>query len=179
VAVGEETYGFSLPSLGLPADGSEIAARAEVAWRSLKTLVWHERLAGSPTAVIHSVFRVVAPDELSYTIEGGSSSIIIGGARWDRPTPTAKWQRSTQEPPIRQPTPFWANADDARVLGSTVVGGRKAWLVSFFDPGTPAWFTATIDKANYRTLELTMTAASHFMHHVYGPFDAPLTLHAP
>ncbi len=46
---------------------------------ALKTLVWHERLAGSPTDVIHTVYVAVAPDELSYTITGLSAAIIIGG----------------------------------------------------------------------------------------------------
>jgi hypothetical protein len=26
---------------------------------------------------------------------------------------------------------------------------------------------------------LGMTAVAHFMHHVYGPFDAPFELHPP
>jgi hypothetical protein len=37
----------------------------------------------------------------------------------------------------------------------------------------------SIDRATGRTLELDMIAASHFMHDVYGPFDAPLRLAPP
>jgi hypothetical protein len=36
-----------------------------------------------------------------------------------------------------------------------------------------------IDKHTHRTLELRMTAAGHFMHHRYGPFNAPLTISPP
>jgi hypothetical protein len=80
---------------------------------------------------------------------------------------------------VRQPQPFWQQAADAHLLGSERIGGRDVWHVSFFDPSTPAWFEAWVDKANGRTLQLDMTAASHFMHDVYGPFDAPLQLTPP
>jgi hypothetical protein len=43
----------------------------------------------------------------------------------------------------------------------------------------PAFFTVWIAKATGRTLELRMTAAAHFMHHRYGPFDAPEQIRAP
>ncbi len=51
--------------------------------------------------------------------------------------------------------------------------------MSFFDPATPGWFLATIDRATYRTVDLHMIATAHFMHDTYGPFDAPLTLDPP
>ena len=153
-------YRFALPALRpAPPDGTGIVDGAATTWRGLKSLVWRERLAGSPTAVIHSVFRAVAPDRLSYAIDGGSSAVIIGGTRWDRESSTAPWERSPQNPPVSQPTPFWAQVEDAHIVGTTDVGGRKAWVVSFFDPTTPAWYTATIDEQNHRTLRLQMTAA--------------------
>jgi hypothetical protein len=179
VTVTKEAYAFTLPSVRLPADGARIVERAAQVWRGLKTLVWRERLAASPTNVIHTVVRAVAPDELSYTIAGGSAAVIIDGTRWDRSSPAGRWQSRPQNPPLRQPSPFWASAHDARVLGPEQSGGRGVWLVSFFDPSTPAWYLAAIDKQSYHTLELTMTAASHFMHHVYGPFDVPFRLHPP
>lgn len=178
VSLGKSSYAFSLPGGPLP-DGTRIVDRAAAVWRGLRTLVWRERLAGTPTDAIHTVYQVVAPDELSYTIAGGSSAVIIGGTRWDRPSPAAHWVRSIQDPPLRQPQPFWVGAVDARILGSGVMGGRKVWDVSFFDPTTPAWFEARIDKQNGRTLELWMTATSHFMHDVYGRFDLPLRLRPP
>jgi hypothetical protein len=82
-------------------------------------------------------------------------------------------------PPVRQPQPFWASYTDARVLGDGRVGGRPVWIVSFFDPITPAWFEARVEKSTGRTLLLGMTAAAHFMRHVYGPFDAPFQLQPP
>jgi hypothetical protein len=105
--------------------------------------------------------------------------VIIGGSRWDRPSPTAKWQRSSQDPQVRQPVPFWVLQTDARILGTAQVGGRSVWRVSFFDPVTPAWFEAYVDKQTSRTLELHMIAASHFMDDVYGPFNSGLDLSPP
>ncbi len=179
VALGASTYDFALPaSLRLP-DGAATVAHAGVVWRGLKTLAWHERLAASPTEALNTVYTAVAPDQLAYTISNRSSAIIIGLRRWDRPTPTAPWTESVQNPPVRQPVPFWAGVTDARVIGSGVVGGRPVWEITFFDPVTPAWFEAKIDKQNGHTLRLEMTAVAHFMRHVYGPFNAPYRLHPP
>jgi hypothetical protein len=179
VSLGSSSYPFTLPAtLRLPS-GTAKVARAGVVWRGLQTLVWHERLAASPTEVVNTVYKAVAPDELAYTIDKRSSAIIIGLRRWDQATPSSRWVRSVQNPPVNQPVPFWAGVSNARVIGSVSVGGRPAWEITFFDPVTPAWFDATIDKENGHTLLLGMTAVAHFMHHVYGPFDAPFELHPP
>jgi hypothetical protein len=179
VSLGARTYAFVLPpSLDLR-DGTATIVRASRVWRALQTLVWHERLAASPTDALHTVYRAVAPDGLAYTIERRSSSIIIGTKRWDRSAPNARWVESPQVPPVRQPQPFWASYTDAHVLGDGSVGGRPVWIVSFFDPITPAWFEARVEKSTGRTLLLGMTAAAHFMRHVYGPFDAPFQLQPP
>jgi hypothetical protein len=179
VALGARAYAFLLPApLRLPS-GAAIVAHAGVVWRGLKTLVWHERLAASATEVLYTVYRAVAPDQLAYTISRRSSAIIIGRRRWDQPSPNAPWARSLQDPPVHQPVPFWAGVSNAHVIGSGTVDGRAVWDVTFFDPLTPAWFDAKIDKQNGHTLRLGMTAVAHFMRHVYGPFDAPFRLHPP
>ena len=179
VSLDVRSYRFQLPpSLDLRS-GTATMSRATRVWRALKTLVWHERLAASPTDALHTVYRAVAPDQLAYTISDRSSAIIIGRRRWDRPTPTAPWVESPQLPPVKQPQPFWASVKNARVLREAIVGGKPVWVVSFFDPVTPAWFEARVEKATGRTLVLDMSAVAHFMHHVYGPFDAPFELHPP
>ena len=178
VSIGQRRYGFVLPGSNT-SDAGALVARAATVWRALKTLVWHERLAGSPTEVIHTVYEAIAPDELSYAIRGLSSAVIIGGSRWDRPAVGQAWVKSVQNPRVEVPVPFWYSVADARLLGTTRYQGAPVWNVSFFDPTTPAWFEALIDRRTDRTLELWMTAASHFMHHVYGPFNAPLRLEPP
>jgi hypothetical protein len=179
VELGGVGYGFALPSSLVLPNGSPLVRRATAVWRGLKTLVWHERLAASPTEVLYTVYRAVAPNELSYTLSTGSSAIIIGTERWDRSTRSARWVRSPQDPTVRQPQPFWVAWTDARVLGTSVVSGKPVWDVSFFDPVTPAWFEARIEKSTGYTLMLEMITVAHFMHHVYGPFNAPFRLHPP
>jgi hypothetical protein len=67
--------------------------------------------------------------------------------------------------------PGWTAVADAHLLGSVTTHGRAAWRVSFFDPGTPAWFEILIDKRTLHTLDSRMVATAHFMHDVYGAFD--------
>ena len=174
VTIGGEAYRFDLPRLPA-ADGTAIVRRATDTWNALRSLVWHERLASSPTNALETLYWAVAPHTLTYTIAGRSAAVIIGGRRWDRSSPTAPWRLSFQNPPVRQPQPFWQEATDAHLLGTS----QRVWRVSFFDPATPAWFEASIDRTSGRTLELDMIAASHFMHDVYGPFDASLHVTPP
>jgi hypothetical protein len=179
VTLGQRAYAFTLPaSLRLPS-GSAIVSRASRVWRALTSLVWHERLAASPTEVLYTVYTAVAEHSLGYTISDGARAIIIGTTRWDQSRPGGAWIRSAQNPPVTQPRPYWAAVSVARVIRSTTVAGKSAWDVTFFDPITPAWFEAQIDKQTGRTLTLQMITTAHFMHHVYGPFDKPIRLHPP
>jgi hypothetical protein len=127
---------------------------------------------------VTSVWYFVAPDRLSYQIPRGPSAIVIGVRRWDRVSPGGPWSFSNEQT-LRQPVPFWRGVSDAHVLGLVEVGDRPAWLVSFFDPHPPAWFTAAIDRATLRTLDLRMVATAHFMHELYGPFNEPLRIRPP
>ena len=179
VRLNKAPYPFELPrALNLPS-GTGLVRQAGKVWRALQTLVWHERLAATPTDALYTRYAAVSPDQLSYTIRGHSAAIIIGHRRWDRATPTSRWILSLQDPAIQQPVPFWASQSDARVVGSEVVEGKSVWDVTFFDPLTPAWFDARIEKSTGRTLVLDMVAVAHFMHHDYGPFNAPFQLQPP
>ena len=66
---------------------------------------------------------------------------------------------------------------------STIYSWDQLWDALTEPCGLPSWFgrnlNAWIDKRTGLTLVLTMTAVAHFMHHVYGPFDAPFQLHPP
>jgi hypothetical protein len=183
VAVGrgarQRRFQFVLPRTWPPPDATALVRRSGRVWRNLKTLVWHERLASSPDRVLRTVYRAVAPHSLSYHIARGPQAVVIGTRRWDRASPTGSWQPSSQQPPLRQPVPFWSAVRDAHVVGSGIVRGRPVWRVTFFDPRTPAWFSVALDKQTLRTLELRMVATAHFMHHVYGPFNEPLKLEPP
>jgi hypothetical protein len=167
----------SLPAAWPPPDASRLMAGARRTWRALRSLSFRDRLASDEEHVVTSTWRVQAPDRLTYDVDRGYSAVIIGKHRWDK-APGGTWKRSPQLP-IRQPTPPWVAATNARVLGTTTVRGRPAWNVSFFDPKTPAWFTVVLDRQTLRTLELHMVTTAHFMHEVYGAFDAAPEIRAP
>ncbi len=169
---------FRIPAAPQPA--AAIVARAARVFRGLRTLVYVESLRSSPTPGLLTTWRLKAPNEVTYNIRRGASAVIIGRTRWDRDSPGAPWRRSQQIPALDVPQPTWGDvATNAHVLGTGLVDGRPVWIVSFANPTTPAWFTASIDRRTYRTLRLRMTAAAHFMRHRYLAFDRPVTIRPP
>jgi len=170
---------FAIPRAWPPRPATALVARAGDALRSLRTLVFHDTLSSGLGHTVRTTWKVVAPDRISYDIAGGGSAVIIGNRRWDRTSPGAPWQESEQNPALHQPVPFWRGAADAHVVGETATRGHKAWRISFFDPGTPGWYELVVERSSYRLLEMRMVAASHFMHQVYGPFNAHISIDPP
>ena len=127
--------------------------------------------APEPARVVRSTWQLQAPDRLAYQVSGGWAAVVVGGRRWDRSPGGGRWVASPQTP-LTQPVPFWVSVRDAHVLGTATVQGRPVWRVSFFDPDTPAWFYVVLDRRTLRTLELRMITTAHFMHDVYGSFNA-------
>jgi hypothetical protein len=168
---------FAMPAAWPPPSGAAIVKRADRVWRSLNTLVIRDKL-GDGRVTLDTLWKIVAPDRIAYRVMTGEESIIIGDRRWTRPAGSKRWLASPQQP-VQQPLPFWTSAVDARVLGTVSVRGRPAWKVSFFDPGTPGWFTILVDKGTMHTMEMWMTATAHFMHDSYGPFNGPLSIVPP
>jgi hypothetical protein len=169
---------FRFPAAPRAAGG--IVERATRVFHDLRSLVFVESLRSGPTGGIVTTWRFAAPDRVTYRIRGGASAVVIGRRRWDQERPGGPWARSQQIPALQVPQPTWGDhVVDAHVLGTGRVAGRPVWIASFADPGIPAWFTAWIDRRTYRTLELRMTAAAHFMHHRYLEFDRPLAIRPP
>lgn len=172
------TVRFPFPSRWPPPAATELAARATKVFASLRTLTIDEHLGSDASNVLHTIWRLNAPDRLTYTTDDGSEAVVIGSRRWDRAA-GGSWVESSQQP-LRQPTPTWGAAPPhATLLGRGSVHGRSVWRISFVDRGTPAWYTISVDTSTGRTLELEMTAASHFMHHVYSGFDEPRSIVPP
>jgi hypothetical protein len=169
---------FRVPRSARPAGG--IVRRAGRVLRRLRSLVYVESLRSGPTGGLVTTWRMAAPDRLAYRIHGGAGAVVIGTTRWDQARPGAPWTRSPQDPALSVPQPAWGDrAENAHVLGQGRVDGRPVWIVSFVNPTIPAWFTASIDRENYRTLRLRMTAAGHFMSHRYVEFGEPLKIVPP
>jgi hypothetical protein len=159
-----------LPTTWPPRDASLLVSRAARAWRSLHSLSFRETLGSGVGPALVSTWRVQAPDRLAYQVKGGWAGVVIGARRWDR-APGARWEVSPQTP-IHQPVPFWVSVTNAHALGNLTFRGRQAVRVSFFDPGSPAWFTLVVDRKTFRTLESHMVTNAHFMHDVYSAFDS-------
>jgi len=162
----------ALPATWPPPDATALVLHAGRVWRGLHSLSFHERLASSPRYKTTSTWRIEAPDRVAYTVAGGGAGVVIGTRRWDRTAGKTTWVES-QQTRLTQPLPAWGLVSDAHVLGTTTVHGRPAWRISFFDPATPAWFEVEIDKGTLQTLDSRMVTTAHFMHDVYGAFDAP------
>jgi copper transport protein len=173
VRVGSAKLVFRVPEHPRPADA--ILTRATRAFRALRSVDYVERLASSPTARVVSDFTLERPNRLEYRIKGGASGIIIGSKRWDR-VPGGRWIPSAQEP-TPQPEPIWAlgHATNVYVLEST----PSTYVVSFFKPLGPVWFTVRFDRRTLLPHTLRMTAAAHFMMHRYTRFNAPRRIRAP
>jgi len=176
VLVGSGPVAFAIPPRTEPA--SKLVAGARRAYAGLRSLVIHERLASSPRDKLTTTWRIVAPDRLTYVTSAGSRAIVIGARRWDADGkgPLVRSAQTPLELPGAQWGPRWLNA---RALGWTRVGDRRARLVSFFDPRLPAWFELAVDPRTHRPLELNMTAAAHFMHHRYTNFNQRMRIAAP
>ena len=159
-----------LPAVWPPRPAGVLVARAGRVWRALHSLTFRETLGSGVGQVVTSTWRVQAPDRLAYQVKGGWAGVVIGARRWDRAPGAKRWQPSAQTR-IRQPVPFWVSVTDAHVLGDITYQGRKAMRVSFFDPGSPAWFTLVIDRKTSRTLDSHMVTNAHFMHDTYESFD--------
>jgi len=165
-----------LPRQGDPS-GAAIVRRAERTWRSLHSLVVHDRLSSGPGSLLQTVWRFVSPHRMTYQIKNGPAAVAIGSRRWDK-LPGQHWEASEQDP-ITEPIPLWKSVSNAHLLHSGTLRGHAVWKVSFFDAQLPAWFTIWVDKTTGRTLELRMVAQAHFMHQVYGPFNSALRIEPP
>jgi hypothetical protein len=172
----DTTWHQALPTPWPAPDATAIVANATRTWRSLRSLAYVEHLASDPTHAVTSRWRVAAPDRAAYQVAGGYAGVIIGGRRWDK-APGGKWIESPQSALITQPVPFWVSFRNAHLIGTAAVGGRPAWVVSFFDPKSPAWYRILVDKRTWRTLRMQMMTTAHFMHDSYSAFDraTPIT----
>jgi hypothetical protein len=163
---------FQVPAAAKPA--AALVARATRAFRRLRSVDYVERLASDPRNKVVSDFTLEHPDRLEYRIRGGADGIIIGTRRWDR-TQGGKWVPSAQDV-TPQPEPIWAgHATNAYLLEAT----PTTYVVSFFKPTGPVWFTLRLDRKTLLPRSLRMTAAAHFMTHRYTSFNAARKIRAP
>jgi copper transport protein len=157
---------FELPQVARPA--GSLIRRAERRYDKLKSVFFVEHLSSGPSHELTSLWRLEAPNRVSYAIPGGAQGIVIGSRRWDRNTSGAKWVGSAQTP-VPQPVPPWSEVRNANVIADD--GPTKT--VTFVDPTTPAYFEVTLDARTLLPRLVRMTAAAHFMTDRYAGFNEP------
>ena len=161
-----------MPHGSRPADG--LVRRLERRYRALASVHFLEQLRSDPTHGISARWLLEQPNRVDYALPGGAQGIVIGGHRWDRATPAAKWQESAQTP-LTQPATQWSFATNANVIA---VDGATT-TVSFVDPSVPAYFTVRFDTTTLLPRILHMTAAAHFMTDRYESFNSPRAIYPP
>ena len=165
------SWRVTLPAAWPPRPAGSLVARAGRVWRSLDSLTFGEDLFSGVGISVSSTWRIQRPDRVAFEVKGGGAGVIVGTKRWDRAPGSARWEESSQSR-LTQPLPAWVGVADAHVLGDVTYRGRRAVRVSFFDPASPSWFTLTIDRKTFRTLDVWMITNAHFMHDVYRAFNA-------
>jgi hypothetical protein len=166
--IGSRTWRFDLPAVA-PSGAARVAA-AQRAFTRLKTVSLRQKLGSSPTVFSVAQFLFVAPDKLRYEIQGGSQAVVVGNRRWDRVSASDAWTASSQTRVDVMHVP-WRRAIDAHVVAPDVV--------TFYDPGTRAWFRVTFRHTTSLPGTVLMTGVSHFMVDRFSGFDAPATITAP
>ena len=179
VVEGDSTMRWSvaLPESWPPTDAARVLTRMERVWRGLRSLSFDETLRSNERHILRSSWQMQAPDRLAYQIPDGASAVVVGKRRWDK-VPGEPWEASAQLP-LCQPRPSWVTATNARIVGTTVARGRPALVVTFFDPKTPAWYTAILDRQTFRTYDLRMVATAHFMHDRFHSFNETPAIRPP
>jgi hypothetical protein len=166
ISIGSDTLDFVLP-VHAPTAAS-LLARATAAYRASRSIVFDERLASTPTNAETTRFTVVAPNRLAYQTRGGAAAVVIGGRRWDRARPGARWVESPQTP-LDVTAPYWQSPTNAHLVAPNTI--------TFLDRRIPAWFRVTIARG--RPAVSRMTAAAHFMVDRYVGFDGSVTVSPP
>ena len=164
---------FTLPRAPRPA--GELVLRASRVFRDSRSVVYSETLASQPGTFLRSIWKLAAPNSLSYRIRGDTDGIVIGGRRWDR-VAGGRWVASPQDPRLPQPATTWSSTVRNAYL---VAAGPRELVVSFFDPGIYAWFRLVIDRKTFRPRDMRMIAAAHFMRQHYLAYDKPVGIRPP
>lgn len=171
----EATFRISLPT----PDGTAVLRRARESWRALEAVRLIEILDNGLGRIFRTEYLLEAPDRMHLRTNAGREEIVVGTRDFERKAPGMPW-RETPYGSVRFPWPGqWRSASAARLLADTVVEGRPAWNLAFFDPEAGIWYRLEVDKESGRALRQHMTIAGHFMVHIYSQFDEPFGIGPP
>ncbi|HEY7174440.1 MAG TPA: hypothetical protein VH442_05945, partial [Micromonosporaceae bacterium] len=177
------TADFTLPALPAP-DGTALVQRASDSMARVRSYSVDEDFSG-----IHSTYAYAVPHEmfLRMWLSGvPHDTLWLGTSKYKRDSPTTAWGAPVSVQPVPVPYLAWKPFEpvvDARIVGSSRIGGVPVQLVSFFgghgaDP-EPVWFTLWIDQSSGLVLRSQMWAPGHFMDDRYASFNQPVQIPRP
>jgi hypothetical protein len=163
-----------------PVSAAAVVNKADRVLRGARSLVYRDRLESAPGRQITTIWRVVAPDRLTYSINDGAAAVVIGDRRWDREAGTRRWIRSSQDPSLDLPAlPWGSHVEDVYVLDPPPALRDQDVEVAMYDPSTPAWYDVTFRRPSLQIRSVRMVAPSHFMLDDYLAYDPATRIRAP
>lgn len=131
---------------------------------------------------IRSRYAFAAPDQMRFTVQGGTGLIVIGDRTWSQADADAAWEvreRSAFSWPEGYYEQFWGEqARAVRVLGRDDVDGVATTVLSFVRPEVAAWFRLWVDDDGL-VHRMQMVAEGHLMDQAYRDFDGPVDISPP
>jgi hypothetical protein len=152
----------------------KILLQAQVTMRRLRSVSDTEQTSSVPGFAAVIKYRLQAPDRLAYrtyavrghrppALEG--QAVEIGAASWVR-QPGSQWQRQAPEGTLPFATNTWftwstyAQATRLVSIDARHTSHPRATIV-LMDPGTPAWWTLTIDLRTSEVLHGVLLTPGH------------------
>lgn len=166
---------FDLPAR-MPPNAERVFRAASKRMRALEALRIDQTLTSGLAGSAGARYLVQPPDRLSFRTSDGIRSLIIGPRRWD--LERDGWVQSPSERTLL-PTYAWADATNARLLGTARVAGTTVRELALYKGGrSSSWFRLFVDDAD-RVLKAEMLTAGHFMTDRYSGFNAAIRIRPP
>jgi len=164
--------------IGRPLDGTSgraLLRRVQATMRALRSVRQTEHVTSGPGSFARTVYRLRAPNRLTYaTLPAASTTVVVGRRQWLRAAGQL-WLPGDYGSGIGFSTRSWFRwtnfAQEVRVLRRWRRGGRRTTELALMDPGTPAWIRLTVDDATRRVVREQSITSRHFMTTTYSDFD--------
>lgn len=176
------TVGIPLPAQ----DGSRVLARSVAATKKARTARVDETLTASEGGQpVTSRYAFAAPDRMRWDVtSGGSTRIAIGDTGYLKRSPEESfesyaWPGDGFTWPAGFYDSFFQGRAAVRILGSETLDGADTTVLSFVQPGYPAWYLVSVDDQTGRIRRLDMRAKGHIMDQTYRAYDEPVTITPP
>jgi hypothetical protein len=165
-----------------PAEAWRLLHRAQRTMRRLRSVHEIEEVTSGPGSYGRVVYRLRAPDRMTYRTSSGSEVVVIGRREWLR-TRDMDWDEDAYGGGLTFRTRTWFRwttyGRSVQLLGTRHQNGRRVAELALMDEGTPVWLRLTVDLATQRVLVARMAATAHFMRTRYQRFNRPVHIAKP